>query len=149
MTDECLFARPEDQGPASTTENRRPATRKSDINVGTYSKERRVKGSTIQKADIIVHQRNGERLVLVEAKAIGVELDAYKRVKECCDKARDWGANADLSSTVNPKNPKLGKVKVVAVVAGFLTTTNVATLQASGVDVVWEHDIESISKVLS
>ena len=112
-------------------------TSKSDINVGSYSKERRVKGRTIQKADLVVHQRNGKRLILIEAKAIGVELDAYKRVKECCDKAGDWKSN-----------PRLGSPLVAAVVAGFLTETNVRTLQAAGVHVIWEHDLGKISEIV-
>lgn len=112
-------------------------TSKSDINVGSYSKERRVKGRTIQKADLVVHQRSGKRLILIEAKAIGVELDAYKRVKECCDKAGDWKTNT-----------RLEKPLVAAVVAGFLTETNVATLQAAGVHVIWEHDLGKIADIL-
>jgi hypothetical protein len=112
-------------------------TSKSDINVGSYSKERRVRGRTVQKADLVVHQRSGKRLVLIEAKAIGVELDAYKRVKECCDKAGDWKTNS-----------RLGKPLVAAVVAGFLTETNVRTLQAAGVHVIWEHDLGKISEVV-
>lgn len=112
-------------------------TSKSDINVGSYSKERRVKGRTVQKADLVVHQRSGKRLILIEAKAIGVELDAYKRVKECCDKAGDWKTN-----------PRLGTPLVAAVVAGFLTETNVKTLQAAGVHVIWEHDLGKISEIV-
>jgi len=117
--------------------HRGDVTSKSDINVGSYSKERRVKGRTIQKADLVVHQRNGKRLILIEAKAIGVELDAYKRVKECCDKAGDWKSN-----------PRLGTPLVAAVVAGFLTETNVRTLQAAGVHVIWEHDLGKISEIV-
>jgi len=109
----------------------------SDINVGAYSKERRVRGRTVQKADLVVHAKSGKRLALIEAKAVGVELDAYKRVKECCDKAADWRASG-----------KLGSVAVVAVVAGFLTETNIATLRAAKVAVVWEHSLGELADVL-
>jgi hypothetical protein len=34
------------------------------------------------------------------------------------------------------------------VVAGFLTETNVATLQAAGVHVIWEHDLGKIADIL-
>jgi hypothetical protein len=111
---------------------------RTDINVGTFTKERRVHGRTVQKADMIVHSKNGQRLILIEAKAIGVELDAYKRVKECCDKASDWKNNKGLVD-----------LKIVAVVAGFLSETNIETLQKSGVSVVWEHDIAAIEKFLA
>ena len=67
------------------TTHRGNVERISDINPGSYSKERRVQGRTIQKADLTVRHRDGKRLILIEAKAIGVEIDAYKRVKECCD----------------------------------------------------------------
>jgi hypothetical protein len=112
--------------------------RVTDINVGSYSKERRVKGRTVQKADLVVHRKRGKRIVLVEAKAVGVEVDAYKRVKECCDKASDWRTNVRL------ENPK-----VVVVVAGFLTETNVSTLRAAKIEVVWEHRLGSLADVLA
>ncbi len=108
----------------------------SDLSPKSYSMERRVKGRTVQKADLVIRAES-ERLVLVEAKAIGVELDAYKRVKECCDKAQDWATNKQL------------KAVVVAVIAGFLTDTNVETLEAAGVRVVWEHEIKRIGDVLA
>ena len=75
------------------TTHRGNVERISDINPGSYSKERRVQGRTIQKADLTVRHRDGKRLILIEAKAMGVEIDAYKRVKECCDKAADWRTN--------------------------------------------------------
>jgi hypothetical protein len=115
----------------------------TDIAVGEYSKERRVQAArtergtnrTTQKADLAFRLRTSQRLVLVEAKAIGVQVDAYKRVKECCQKAHVWKANPALNDPV-----------VVAVIAGFLKEVNLQELAEAGVFHVWEHDIEGLSE---
>ena len=76
--------------------------------------------------------------LLVEAKAVGVELDATKRIKECCDKAHDWGnPSAELDSPV-----------VVTVIAGFFTISNISNLQSSGIKVVWEHRLGDLEVLL-
>lgn len=112
--------------------------RASDLSIGEFTTERKIAGRTIQKADLVVRsKRPGHRLVLVEAKAVGVELDSTKRIKECCDKASDWGAGDEL-----------GAPTVVAVIAGFFNEGGVANLGASGVTVVWEHRLEDLGKVL-
>ena len=92
----------------------------TDINIGEYTQEIKVKGRTIQKADVVFRSKKSRKLVLVEAKAVGVEIDATKRIKECCDKANDWGAGAKL----------LGP-EIVAVIAGFFTENNLDNLAAS------------------
>lgn len=71
----------------------------------------------------------------MEAKAVGVEIDATKRIKECCDKANDWGAG-----------PKLQSPAIVAVIAGFFTESNLANLSASGVHIVWEHRLSGLEE---
>jgi len=108
-------------------------TKHTDINIGEYTNEVRVKGRTIQKADVVFRSRESQKLVLVEAKAVGVELDATKRIKECCDKANDWSSSEDLSVPL-----------VVSVIAGFFKKTNISNLLASGVKVVWEHRLSDL-----
>jgi len=107
----------------------------TDINIGEYTQEIKVKGRTTQKADVAFRSKNSKKLVLVEAKAVGVEIDATKRIKECCDKANDW-----VSSN------KLQAPEIIAVIAGFFTTNNIANLEASGVHVVWEHRLSAIEE---
>lgn len=107
-----------------------------DIEPGEFTTEIKVKGRTRQKADVVARSRSSGELVLIEAKAVGVELDATKRIKECCDKANDWRTAGEL-----------GAPSVVAVIAGFFTPTNISNLQASSVHVVWEHQIAGLQKI--
>jgi hypothetical protein len=111
--------------------------RRTDINLGEYSKERRVRGGTVQKADLAVRRRGDGRLVLIEAKAVGVQVDAFKRVKECCDKARDWRSNRQLGAPL-----------VVAVLGGFFVERNLEALAKAQVAVAWEHDLDSLRAAL-
>jgi hypothetical protein len=108
---------------------------KNDINIGEYTQEIKVKGRTIQKADIAFRSKRSKKLVLVEAKAVGVEIDATKRVKECCDKANDWASGENLQFP-----------EIVAVIAGFFTVSNIENLTASHVHVVWEHRLSGIEE---
>lgn len=108
----------------------------NDIKTNEFAPETRVKGRTRQKADVVVRTGSGG-LVLIEAKAVGVEIDATKRVKECCDKASDWGSSPNLNSPV-----------IVAVIAGFFTESNIESLTRSGVHVVWEHDLDKLGDLL-
>ncbi len=109
----------------------------SDINIGEYVRERRVQGRTIQKADLIVRSKKSKRLVLIEAKAVGVEIDSTKRIKECCDKASDWCSSSDL------KNPI-----IVAVIAGFFNEIGITNMIASNIEAIWEHRLSDLRKVL-
>lgn len=112
-------------------------SRHTDVNLGEYTQEIRVKGRTRQKADLAVRSKKSKRLVLIEAKAVGVELDATKRIKECCDKAGDWQSASALNSP-----------GVVAVIAGFFNPTGIANLRASSVLVVWEHRLADLGKLI-
>jgi hypothetical protein len=111
--------------------------KKTDINIGEYSKERKVKGGTMQKADLIIRRKLDGTLFLLEAKAVGVQVDAFKRIKECCDKARDWKSNADLADP-----------EVIAVIGGFFVEQNLAALHHAKVLVVWEHDLNGLHQYL-
>ncbi|MEA1967459.1 MAG: XamI family restriction endonuclease [Thermodesulfobacteriota bacterium] len=109
----------------------------TDINVGEYTQELKVQGRTRQKADLIVRSKKTRKLVLIEAKAVGVEIDSTKRIKECCDKSNDWRAGASI-----------GSPDVITVIAGFFTETGIKNLTASNVSVVWEHRLKDLSKLL-
>jgi hypothetical protein len=109
----------------------------TDLNLGEFTSERKVKGRTVQKADFAVRSKKTGKLVLVEAKAVGVELDATKRIKECCDKSGDWRGARPLAAP-----------DVVAVVAGFFNHTVIGNLKASKVTVVWEHRLGDLDAVL-
>jgi len=109
----------------------------SDIRLGEYTQERKVRGRTIQKADLVVRSKQTKRLVLVEAKTVGVELDSTKRIKECCDKANDWKSS-----------PLLDRPSVVAAIAGFFTPRGIENLQKSDVRVVWEHRLSDLAAIL-
>ena len=111
-------------------------TKQTDINIGEYTQEIRVKGRTVQKADVVFRSKKSKRLVLVEAKAVGVEIDATKRIKECCDKANDWTSAIDLASP-----------DIVTVIAGFFTMNNISNLEASRIHVVWEHDLNGLEEM--
>ena len=109
----------------------------TDISIGEYTQEVRVKGRTRQKADLVVRRKKDKKLVLIEAKAVGVEIDSTKRIKECCDKANDWRSSASLNSP-----------EVVVVIAGFFNSTGIHNLKASGVQVIWEHRLTDLAGVL-
>ena len=64
-----------------------------------------------------------------------MEIDATKRIKECCDKANDWASSTEL------RDPE-----VVTVIAGFFTENNIKNLEASGVIVVWEHRLSDLEE---
>jgi hypothetical protein len=109
----------------------------TDIKIGEFTQELKVKGRTRQKADLIVRSKKTKKLVLIEAKAVGVELDSTKRIKECCDKANDWKSGRELDEPV-----------VATVIAGFFTSTGIQNLLASNISVIWEHRLSDLSKIL-
>lgn len=112
-------------------------TKHTDIKIGEFTQELKVKGRTRQKADLIVRSKKTKKLVLIEAKAVGVELDSTKRIKECCDKANDWKSGRNLDKPV-----------VATVIAGFFTSTGIQNLLASRISVIWEHRLPDLSKIL-
>jgi len=112
-------------------------TKHTDIKIGEFTQELKVKGRTRQKADLIVRSKKTNKLVLIEAKAVGVELDSTKRIKECCDKANDWKSGRDLDKPI-----------IATVIAGFFTSTGIQNLLASKISVVWEHRLSDLSNIL-
>ena len=112
-------------------------TKYTDVKIGEFTQELRVKGRTRQKADIIIRSKKTQKLVLIEAKAVGVEIDSAKRIKECCDKANDWKSAPDLDDP-----------EVATVIAGFFNSTGIQNLLASKISVIWEHRLRDLSKLL-
>lgn len=112
-------------------------TKDTDIKIGEFTQELRVKGRTRQKADLIARSKKTNKLVLIEAKAVGVEIDSTKRIKECCDKANDWKSGSDLNDPA-----------VSTVIAGFFNPTGIENLLASNISVVWEHRLTDLNKIL-
>jgi hypothetical protein len=112
-------------------------TKHTDIKIGEYTQEQRVRGRTRQKADLIARSKKTEKLVLIEAKAVGVELDSTKRIKECCDKSNDWRSSTELDDPV-----------VAVVIAGFFNSNGIENLLASNISVIWEHRLSDLSEIL-
>ena len=73
-------------------------------------KRRESKAGRGERAGLVVRAKVSKKIVLIEAKAVGVEIDSTKRIKECCDKASDWKSCAALGNPI-----------VVAIIGGFFT----------------------------
>ena len=69
----------------------------------------------------------GLALLLIEAKAIGVRIDAFKRIKECREKFDDW------------KQTFGDAVEVGVVLSGFIPEREYQSLIDEGIHVFWEH----------
>lgn len=125
-------------GAGLTQMNARPTIyQDTDIPIGYFSRECKVTGgSHRQKADFAV-RCNNRTLLLLEAKAVGVRVDGYKRMKEIRDKATEWKANVG------------GQVVVGAVIAGFLESGQIQTLRDAGTHVYWEHRLEDLHDAVS
>lgn len=109
----------------------------TDINIGEFTQELRVRGRTTQKADVIVRRKKDGKLILIEAKAVGIEIDSTKRIKECCDKANDWGSSEDLDTPI-----------IIVAIAGFFTIRGISNLEVSGIRVIWEHRLKDLESIL-
>lgn len=99
----------------------------NDILPGQYSRECRVQGRNVQKADIVIRLKHSEKLLLIEAKAIGVRIDAFKRIKECREKFDDW------------KQTFGDQLEVGVVLSGFIPPREYQSLIDEGAHVFWEH----------
>lgn len=99
----------------------------NDILPGQYSRECRIQGRNVQKADIVVRLKRSNKLLLIEAKAIGVRIDAFKRIKECREKFDDW------------KQTFGNQVEVGVILSGFIPEREVQSLLDEGAHVFWEH----------
>lgn len=106
-----------------------------DIPIGAYISETKVHcPGDDQKADFVARPAESE-LLFIEAKAVGVKIDSYKRVKEIRNKRSDWQAGFPDS-------------QVGAVIAGWIPASQIKTLRGDGVEVWWEHRLNSLTAFL-
>jgi hypothetical protein len=119
-----------------SVQTRRIVASVDDLLVGQYSRECRVKGRNIQKADLVVRLKKSGKLLLIEAKAIGVRIDAFKRIKECREKFGDW------------KSQFGDEIECAVVLSGFVPQREYESLLNDGGLVFWEHDIDTLTKYL-
>ncbi len=115
----------------------RPVVREiGSLPPGTFVKESKIGRRNPQKADFVIRSKDGRRLIALEAKAIGVRIDAYKRIKEVRDKAAAW-------------NRLFGeRIRTVAVIAGFVPVGEVETLLEAWISLFWEHDLAPLTRHL-
>jgi hypothetical protein len=83
-----------------------------------------------QKADFVARLAKDEILFL-EAKAIGVKIDSYKRIKEIRNKESDWRAG-------------FPNARVGAAIAGWIPVSQIETLLGDSIEVFWEHRLDSL-----
>ena len=119
------------------SDNHGTISRPTDLGYGEYRNECKVRARTTQKADFVIHSKKRKKLVLIEAKAVGVQIDSTKRIKECCDKASDWKSSDDLNSPI-----------IVAVIAGHFTLNGLENLRRSNVQIVWEHRLSDLKSII-
>jgi len=106
-----------------------------DLPAGTFVSETKVAcPGDDQKADFVARPAKDEILFL-EAKAIGVKIDSYKRIKEVRNKESDWRAG-------------FPNARVGAAVAGWIPDSQIETLLGDDIEVFWEHRLESLKDYL-
>ncbi|ELZ90401.1 xami restriction endonuclease [Haloferax mucosum ATCC BAA-1512] len=106
-----------------------------DLPAGTFVSETKVAcPGDDQKADFVARPAKDEILFL-EAKAIGVKIDSYKRIKEIRNKGSDWRAG-------------FPNARVGAAVAGWIPDSQIETLLGDDIEVFWEHRLESLQDYL-
>lgn len=113
-------------------ETRRRIRSVSDLLPGQCSRECVVVGRNNQKADIAIRLKKSRKLLLIEAKAIGVKIDAFKRIKECREKFDDW------------KDTFGDMVEVGVVLSGFIPLAEYQSLIDERICVFFEHNISTL-----
>lgn len=102
------------------------------LNPGEYGNETKIAGI---KADVPVRLRNG-RLLLLEAKVSGSEVNSYKRLNhEVTDKLTKWQA-AEPGALVG------------AVLAGVFSAGALVAAHQAGVLLFWEHDLDLLTRFI-
>lgn len=109
-----------------------------DVRPGHFVREKKILGGSEkkQKSDLTLRPSVEERLICVEAKAVGIRIDSTKRLKEMNDKYTDW-AKSRLPVTT------------VGVCAGFFNAIElIATIQKRGIPIFFEHDLNGLEAFL-
>lgn len=99
-----------------------------DLLPGQFTRECRVQGINVQKADIVIRLKKSKKLLLIEAKAIGVRIDAFKRIKECREKFNDWKQAFGRNGAVYG-----------ALLSGFIPMSECQSIIEDGGMIFWEH----------
>lgn len=104
---------------------------------GAFTRETKVDvtGSSRQKADFIIKTESGDT-IFMEAKAIGVKLDSYKRIKEIRNKAADWQKTYPESH-------------VCATLSGWIPVGQIESLLEDDIDVFWEHQLDQLKYAMT
>ncbi|MCC8114350.1 MAG: XamI family restriction endonuclease [Bacteroidales bacterium] len=110
-------------------EKRQKISQVEDLLPGQFSRECVVEGINPQKADFVVRLKKSKKLLLIEAKAIGVKLDSHKRLKECREKFEDWRQSFGRKGC-----------ETAAFLSGFLTEKGCESLLELGSLIFWEHN---------
>jgi hypothetical protein len=106
-----------------------------DLPAGTFVSETKVAcPGDDQKADFVARPAKDEILFL-EAKAVGVKIDSYKRVKEIRNKESDWRSG-------------FPEARVGAAVAGWIPASQIETLLGDDIDVFFEHRLDVLRDYL-
>jgi hypothetical protein len=106
-----------------------------DLSTGTFVSETKVAcPGDDQKADFVARPATDE-LLFLEAKAVGVKIDSYKRVKEIRNKESDWRAG-------------FPNARVGAAVAGWIPESQIETLLGDDIEVFWEHRLGALREYL-
>ncbi|MDR5657737.1 XamI family restriction endonuclease [Halodesulfurarchaeum sp. HSR-GB] len=106
-----------------------------DIPASSFVSETKVAGpGDDQKADFVARPAKEEMLFL-EAKAIGVKIDSYKRIKEIRNKESDWRSG-------------FPNARVGAALAGWIPASQIETLRGDDIEVFWEHRLGSLQNYL-
>lgn len=116
----------------TSVEGRPVITHLDDILPGQFVRETKIGGRNNQKSDITVRLKKSRRILCIEAKAIGVRVDAFKRFKECREKFDDW------------KTTFGSAVQVGIILSGFIPQKEYEKLLDMGITVFWEHNIEDL-----
>lgn len=112
----------------TSTPKRKLISSIEDLLPGQFTRECRVHGINVQKADIVVRLKKSKRLLLIEAKAIGVRIDAFKRIKECREKFNDWRQAFGRNGAVYG-----------AFLSGFIPESECRSINDDGGIIFWEH----------
>lgn len=107
-----------------------------DLLPGQFTRECRVQGINVQKADIVIRLKRSKKLLLIEAKAIGVRIDAFKRIKECREKFNDWRQAFGRNGAVYG-----------AFLSGFIPESECRSINEDGGMIFWEHKNDLIEYV--
>lgn len=106
-----------------------------DLPAGTFVSEIKVAcPGDDQKADFVARPAKDE-IFFLEAKAVGVKIDSYKRIKEIRNKESDWRSG-------------FPEARVGAAVAGWIPASQIETLLGDDIEVFFEHRLDSLQDYL-